>query len=157
MTDEAEKLSKRITDLENKLRMTFMEVERRFDILREKHMDHDIESRLTEIEDLLLLLQLEVTKIKDMAGVAVDIGLTPDTPPLSERLNRLEHEMSAFTSRGTAPEETLEDLETPPLIEENKEPQEPAAETGSFPERKKKKEAGLMEDVNRILGLKAHA
>ena len=110
MAEEVEKLAKRVDALENKLRMTFMEVERRFNILREKHKEHDL-----------------VTKIKDTAGLSVDIGLTPDTPPLAERLNRLEHEVSIIGNRGfTEPQEkevevkVQEDVfDTPPVLSDD--------------------------------------
>lgn len=155
MADEVEKLAKRVDELENKLRMTFMEVEHRFDVLREKHREHDLETRLIEIEDLLLLLQLEVTKIRDMAGVSVDIGLTPDTPPLGERLNRLEHEMSSITNKNLVSGPVNEEIpEEKNLFDENKEKEEPVIQKEPV---KKKRETDLLDDVNKILGLKVHA
>lgn len=166
--DKLAELEQRLMVLENRLKATFTEIERRFEELRSQQKHGDIGERMTELEDLLLLLQIEVTRLKDKAGAGSDIGITPDTPPLGERLNRLEHEVSIMTSRGGFIEEEGEAESEEPAeganIEYFEEKETPAEAPGKAhkPEEaplqgKSHAKKGLLDDVNEILGLKTHA
>ncbi len=83
----------RLDRLENRLKATFLEVEKRFESLKaEEPFVLSIETRLQELEDLMLLLQLEVTKIRERTG-EFEFG-APQTPDIEERLRKMEEALS---------------------------------------------------------------
>lgn len=96
-TDKIAELEERFNKLEEKLRVTFSEIERRFGQLQQTP-ETNAEERIQELEDLLLLLQLESTKLKEKVGEGLDFGITPNVPDVSERLNSIESELSSRTT-----------------------------------------------------------
>ncbi len=104
-------LDDRLTRLENRIKTNFFEVEKRFADLSAKEGAAEptgIEERLQEMEDLILLIQLENTKIKERLGTQE----TPATQPseATERISRLE----SIVKSGASPaniEERLVSLE----------------------------------------------
>lgn len=93
MGDKVKELDERMEKLENRLKSTFIEIERRFENLKvDQPAVVGIEERIQEVEDLVLLLQLEITKIKEKTGTEVDFGTTPSPQrDLEERIEKLEH------------------------------------------------------------------
>lgn len=81
------KLDERFEMLDSKLRTTFLEVEKRFSEM--KMQPEVLEDRLQELEDLILLMQLEIMKIKEKTGTQTEF-LTTKAPDLGSRLDRLE-------------------------------------------------------------------
>lgn len=102
MADKVVELEERLNRLEEKLRLTFGEIEKRL-TQGQPQAASDIEERLQELEDLLLLLHLENTKLREKVGEGLDFGITPATPDISERLTRIESELA---TRSTSPIET---------------------------------------------------
>jgi len=111
---DLEMLDEKLTRLENRVKTNFFEIEKKFAELSEK-APGGIEERLQEIEDLVLLVQLENTKIKEKSGnQGVATGTTDrisglesaikelkSAPPAAdavERLSKLESAISAQTS-----------------------------------------------------------
>jgi DNA repair exonuclease SbcCD ATPase subunit len=88
MADKVKELEERLDKLENRLKVTFLEVEKRFESFKEEQ-PVTIEDRLQELEDLLLLIQLEVTKLKDRSG-PLEFSVGAAAPDINERLNKLE-------------------------------------------------------------------
>ncbi len=94
MADKVQELEQRLDRLEERLKLTFTEIEKR--LTQEKPPETaSFEDRIDELEDLLLLLQLENTKLREKVGEGLDIGITPSAPDVSERLNRIESELGA--------------------------------------------------------------
>jgi len=90
-------MEERFGRLEEKLKMTFNEIEKRFEqVQQQPHIN--IEDRVEELEDLLLLLHLESTKMREKVGDGLDFGITPATPAISERLTRIESELASHTT-----------------------------------------------------------
>ena len=106
MADKAKELEERLDRLENRLKTTFLEVEKRFEEMRgREHLASGPEDRIAELEDLLLLLQLEVTKIKESAGTGLEFGATAE--PQSDVMERLK-KMEDFLASHEAVDETPE-------------------------------------------------
>ncbi len=83
--------------LEEKLKLTFNEIEKRFaQIQQQPH--YSVEDRIEELEDLLLLLQLENTKVREKIGEGLDFGIAPAVPDISERITRIESELATHTA-----------------------------------------------------------
>ncbi|HLD39115.1 MAG TPA: hypothetical protein VJB05_02260 [archaeon] len=99
MVDKLTELEERFNRLEEKLKITFIELEKR---LNQQQL-HDqpqtnVEDHIQEIEDLLLLLQLENTKMKEKIRDGLDFGIIPNVPDVSERLTRVESELASHAS-----------------------------------------------------------
>lgn len=96
MSDKVAELEERINHLEERLKLTFVEIEKRMTAPAQapSAASIDVSDRVDELEDLLLLLQLENTKLKERVGEGLDFGITPSVPDVSERLNRIESEIS---------------------------------------------------------------
>jgi|GEM_PF-2849486 len=95
MADKLRLLEDRLDRLEDKLRTTFLEVEKRFEETKSEESEvMTVEARIQEIEDLLLLLQLEITKMKEKTG-GLDFSPTPVTDDVHERVAKLEAAVSA--------------------------------------------------------------
>ncbi|MBI3190309.1 hypothetical protein HYZ41_01245, partial [archaeon] len=87
-------LEEKLDRLENRLKSTFLEIEKRFESLKtEEPFALSIETRIQELEDLLLLQQLEITKIRDRVG-DIGFGSEPIIPNVEERLRRVEESIS---------------------------------------------------------------
>lgn len=97
MADKVAELEERLNRLEEKLRLTFTEVEKR---LAPQPQEYTFEERIQELEDLILLLQLENTKLKEKVGEGLEFGLAPSTPDISGRLATIESELA---TRAAAP------------------------------------------------------
>ena len=93
MSDKIAELEERINRLEERLKVTFVEIEKRM-TQPEAAPVTDSNDRIDELEDLLLLLQLENTKLREKVGEGLDFGITPSVPDISERLNRIESEVA---------------------------------------------------------------
>lgn len=97
MADKVTELEERLNRLEEKLKVTFTEIEKR--LMQQPQQQTDVyEDRLQELEDLILLLQLENTKLKDKVGEGLDFGIAPSTPDIRERLNTIEGELASHTT-----------------------------------------------------------
>ena len=97
MSDKVAELEERLNRLEERLKLTFVEIEKRIQPPGASDTPSsamDVGDRIDELEDLLLLLQLENTKLKERVGEGLDFGITPSAPDVSERLNRIESELS---------------------------------------------------------------
>lgn len=146
---EIKQLEERFDRLENKLRATFAEVERRFEEVKAQPLG--VEDRIQELEDLILMMQLEITKIKDRTSITTEF-MTPDTPGMAERLNRLEEALSIKLSEPESAK--LEEGEEPLELRDEEEP----AAGGDIEEAKEVQEAkekrhpkSLLEEVQQIL------
>lgn len=106
--DKVAELEEHINRLEEKLKVTFVEIEKRLNE-RQQTPEMNVDERIQELEDLLLLLQLENTKLKEKVHEGLDFGIVPNTPDISERLNRIETELGSHTGTGPAP--LSEDIE----------------------------------------------
>lgn len=93
MSDKVAELEERLNRLEERLKLTFVEIEKRMQPTQASPASLDVSDRIDELEDLLLLLQLENTKLKERVGEGLDFGITPNVPDVSERLNRIESEL----------------------------------------------------------------
>jgi len=105
MAEDVKRLDEKIDRLESKLKATFLEVDRRFEDV--KTLPIAIEDRLQELEDLILLMQLEITKIKDKTSVTTDF-ITPQTPDFSERITRVEEALGIKAIQEAPPPEPEE-------------------------------------------------
>lgn len=92
--DKLAEFEERFGKLEEKLKITFNEIERRFEQLQQPP-ETQLDERIQELEDLLLLLQLENTKLKEKVGEGLDFGITPNVPDVSERVGRIEAELAS--------------------------------------------------------------
>ena len=95
--DKTAEIEERFARLEEKLRVTFLEIDKRLP-KPEEHKESPLEERIDELEDLLLLLQLENTKLKEKVGEGLDFGISPSAPGVNERLEKIEEELSSGTS-----------------------------------------------------------
>ncbi|MBI4170190.1 MAG: hypothetical protein HY514_00710 [Candidatus Aenigmarchaeota archaeon] len=153
---EIKQLEERFERLENKLRATFLEVEKRFE--EAKAQPHDIEDRIQELEDLILLMQLEITKIKERGSITTEF-LTPEAPDLHQRLSRMEEALSLKLAEKEPPQEEGEEklFEEPETIRTAEEEEEKYEEEqdGMQPElnitRRHAHEKSLLKEVQQIL------
>lgn len=88
MGDKVKDMEERLDKLENRLKVTFLEIEKRFESLKEEQ-PISVEDRLQELEDLLLLIQLEVTKMREKSN-PLDFSIGTTAPDIKERLDKLE-------------------------------------------------------------------
>ncbi|MFA4819397.1 MAG: hypothetical protein WC613_00385 [Candidatus Aenigmatarchaeota archaeon] len=173
MVDKLTELEERFNKLEEKLKITFIELERRLD-QQQPQSQSSSEDRIQELEDLLLLLQLENTKLKEKVGDGLDFGIIPNVPGVSERLTRVESELAAQTSatpiqseietKIATLEERINSLQTTNYVETRPvdEPvDEPVEEHVALQHNKKKvktvkevleEDSDLLSSVQRILG-----
>ena len=104
LEDKLKEIEERLNRLENKMKVSLFEVEK---LVNQQHpkQEEPIEERLLEMEDLILLLQLENTKMKDKISQDIDIELTPKvSQSAEERISRLEEEIGNVTNPGVARE-----------------------------------------------------
>lgn|SRR3989338_3776133 len=94
MADKVVELDERLNRLEEKLKLTFIEIEKRM-TQQQPQETVDFGDRIDELEDLILLLQLENTKLREKVGEGLDFGISPTAPDISERLTRIESEISS--------------------------------------------------------------
>lgn len=99
MADKVAELEEKVNRLEERLKLIFAEIEKRF-AQQQPQIEVNVEERLQELEDLLLLLHLESTKMREKVGEGLDFGITPTTPDISERLTRIESELASRTGEG---------------------------------------------------------
>lgn len=181
MADKVTELEERLNRLEERLKLTFVEIEKRMTQPAAAAPTFDANDRIDELEDLLLLLQLENTKLKERVGDGLDFGITPSVPDISERLNRIEseianrpvHVMEAAETDEAPPESTdtneirqklnsLEEKLNEPISEDHpvhqnlKELQKRVKTLEALLERRGREEleaeeSGLLEDVRNIL------
>lgn len=88
MGDKMKDMEERLDKLENSLKLTFLEIEKRLESMTQEQ-PVNIEDRLQELEDLLLLIQLEITKLKDRSG-PLDFGISTGAPDIHERMSKIE-------------------------------------------------------------------
>jgi hypothetical protein len=130
---EIRDLEDRFEKLDEKLKTTFVEVEKRIEDSKKEPLD--LMDRIQEMEDLILLMQLEITKLKDRTSLSTEF-LSPDSPGVMERLNRIEEAVSLREEKKEEPAEGNEKL----FEEETYEPQ-----------AGKEKGKSLLEEVQKIL------
>ncbi|MEM7819697.1 MAG: hypothetical protein QXD48_02605 [Candidatus Aenigmatarchaeota archaeon] len=105
--DKIKEIEERLNRLEEKTKASFLEVERRFAQMPEQiNIPETINERITELEDLLLLLQVENIKIKEKLGYK-GFGLT-DISDITQRLEKLESHV--YSSEEGKISESGEDL-----------------------------------------------
>lgn len=98
MADKVHELEERLNRLEEKLKLTFVEIEKRLTQPQQNEQAPvTSDERIDELEDLILLMQLESTKLKEKVGDGLDFGITPNVPDVSERLNRMEAEIASHS------------------------------------------------------------
>lgn len=98
LEDKLNELDERMNRLENKLKLSLFEAEK----LASQPKQESPEERILEMEDLILLMQLEITKIKDKISQEIDVELTPKTSQSAEdRLTRIEEEIGNIRSSNT--------------------------------------------------------
>lgn|SRR3989344_957313 len=91
--DKMAEMDQRLNGLEERLKLVFGEIEKRLEAAK-PHEEYTTEERLQEMEDLMLLLQLEVTKVREKVGeTSIDFGIAPSVPDITARLTRIEEEM----------------------------------------------------------------
>jgi len=91
LMDKVKEIEERLDRLENRLKATFLEIEKRFEQLQSSQpVQMAPEDRLQELEDLILLMQLEITKLKKNIGEGLEFGPAPAMPDVEERLHKLE-------------------------------------------------------------------
>ena len=95
-------MEERFGKLEEKLKLTFTEIDKRL-VQMQQQPHYSAEDRIEELEDLLLLLQLESTKIREKVGDGLDFGIVPSAPDISERLTRMESEIASHVSTTAMP------------------------------------------------------
>ncbi len=90
-------IDERFGRLEEKLKLTFNEIEKRL-AQTQQQPHYSVEDRIEELEDLLLLLQLENTKVREKIVEGLDFGIVPAAPDISERITRIESELATHAS-----------------------------------------------------------
>lgn len=90
--DDSQGADERLSRLENRIKTNFFEVEKRLTEMEQKGTPEESvgEERLQEIEDLVLLLQLESTKINEKLGTRDIIG---SGPVLEQRIEKIEEKL----------------------------------------------------------------
>jgi chromosome segregation ATPase len=114
MADKIKEMEIRLNRLEDRLKASFLEVEKRFENMKiDEPAIMVVEQRMQELEDLLLLLQLEIAKIRESTGEGMEFGPaptaqsdvdarlrkieeTPSTGDVSDRLTKLEQRLLAL-------------------------------------------------------------
>jgi hypothetical protein len=144
---EIRRIEEKLERLENRLRTTFQEVEKRFSDIKTQPIV--MEDRLQELEDLILLMQLEITKIKERTSVTTEF-LTPEGPSMSERLSRIEE---AVGLRSIQPEDAgksyaSEEPEEQMLIDQEPDSIEPV---GIKPEPSDRQQAAKKKDSVKLV------
>lgn len=91
MADVVE-LEERLTRLENRIKTNFFDIEKKFADLSQKPEDE----RLHELEDLVLLIQLENTKLKDKLGTQDTLATEPGV--MGDRVSKLESAIGELKS-----------------------------------------------------------
>ncbi|MBI4019543.1 MAG: hypothetical protein HY364_04795 [Candidatus Aenigmarchaeota archaeon] len=104
--DDFRQLIERLNGLEAKLRNTFVQIDQRLGEL-ETIKTENSEQRLQEIEDLMLLLQVENTKIREAIGKKedssfLDASFMPDDAKMHEKIDILEQQVRGMASGATA-------------------------------------------------------
>src|SRR3989338_4813952 len=129
--DKIFEIDQRINGLEERLKLVFSEIEKRLDQVK-PHEEYSTEERLQEMEDLMLLLQLETTKIREKVGeTSIDFGLATSVPDAAARLTRIEEELGRAHNNTEVPtdgadakiaqlEEKIKALEERPLNQSEK-------------------------------------
>lgn len=91
-------LDERLTRLENRIKTGFFEIEKKF-ASAPAAPEEGVHERLQEIEDLVLLIQLENTKIKEKLGTQEPMA---ESSGATERLAKLESVIEQLKSGGAA-------------------------------------------------------
>jgi len=112
--DKIQEIDERLNRLELKTKASFLEVERRLKEAPEHaKLPDDIDERFNELEDLILLMQVETSKIKDKLTGGLGFGAEVNTVSINERIGSIEERMSEVsTSReeSAIPEGILEKI-----------------------------------------------
>ncbi len=100
-------LEDRLTRLENRTKSNFFEIEKRFADLSEKG-EGGSQERMQEIEDLLMLIQLENTKMKESMGSQEAVP----SVETADRISRMEAALEELRPQGTSglPKEALGEI-----------------------------------------------
>lgn len=104
MADVVE-LEDRLTRLENRIKTNFFDIEKKFADISEKSSEVPDE-RLQELEDLVLLIQLENTKLKEKLGTQETLSAEPGG--IAERISKLESVIDQIKSGATAAPSNIE-------------------------------------------------
>lgn len=129
MIDKTVELEEKFNRMDERLKVVFGEIEKQLESMKSRP-EYSFEDRIQEIEDLLLLLQLETTKLKEKVGEGLDFGIAPSVPDLQQRLMRIEEEMTSqtghapegsnFDNRIEAIEKRLNEMRDAPQVKVNK-------------------------------------
>lgn len=104
--DKIQELEERLNNLEKKTKATFTEVEKRLAVAPEQlNVPEAISDRLNELEDLLLLSQVENTKLKDMIAGTQNVE-NIESGDIGKRLNKIEEKVYS-----------MNDVQTPLSVE----------------------------------------
>jgi len=147
MADKISELEKRLDRLEDKMKASFFEVEKRFEKLKiEEPPLVVIEQKIQELEDLLLLLQLEVTKLKDVTGSGMEFGSPQGGHDVYTRIRKIEEEIEALKHR--KPERLS--AEAPSATSVSRQLDEIEQRLEKI-EKQREVSSGVLEDVRKIL------
>ncbi|MBI2173139.1 MAG: hypothetical protein HYT73_02935 [Candidatus Aenigmarchaeota archaeon] len=153
LEDKLKEIEERINRLENKMKLSLFEVEK---LINQPKQEEPVEDRLLEMEDLILLMQLEVAKIKDKVGQDIDVGLTPKvSPSVDDRLTRIEEEISNVRQTEPVPETheyESQSYEDKPVHEEARERRPHHVRDEEPHERPQKKRKDEEEETIRVKG-----
>jgi chromosome segregation ATPase len=107
-----ETIEDRLSRIENRNKVNFFEIEKRLSAIESAKPDievNDINERMHELEDLILLLQVEISKLKDRLSGGPGIEL-PDLSEIEHKLDRLEGKISQSPSDALATEISVPDI-----------------------------------------------
>jgi hypothetical protein len=97
MEKSVTEINQRLDSLEERLKYVFGELEKKLQQNQPEEI-YTVEERMQELEDLLLLLQLENTKIKEKVGeTSIDFGIVASGPDFGSRLSRIEEVLGRGT------------------------------------------------------------
>jgi chromosome segregation ATPase len=108
---DAGDLKVRLSNLENKHRVALFEIEKRL-----MHLENSIqgsptslvEGRIQELEDLLLLQQIEITKLREMSSAGMAETLVPQgSPEYDERIAAIEERLSGDVPQAREPDDDI--------------------------------------------------
>jgi len=111
--DKIQELEERLNRLEMRLKSNFLEIEKRFsEVPGQTSLPEDINERFNELEDLILLLQVDNTKIKEQFTGNLSFGADVDTASINERINILDEKISEISTAAepALPEDLMEKI-----------------------------------------------
>ena len=114
--DKIQELEEKLDRLELKTKASFLEVEKRLkEVPEHVQLPGDIDERFNELEDLILLMQVETSKIKDRITGGLGFGAEVDTAAINERMGSIEERISEISTNreeSSIPGDIMEKINT---------------------------------------------